>query len=190
MKTIGARGVSGGDATPPNSVHENLSMHRSGPPLTAIDRFLWGQHSHHFPHKHQRPLQNDDQYGANSTYSFVWPNNTTTHQEEASFVDDQCDLLANEDHQVLNWAHQIPTLCSLQKDDNNVQVLGKGTTGAKGVGRRPNKKGSSSSSSSHVSLIKGQWTDEEDRLISNEIKQNYFLLLCIKNAFFIVIYLH
>ncbi|KAF1894807.1 hypothetical protein Lal_00028250 [Lupinus albus] len=141
----------------------NPSMFRSGSSLTAIDRFLWTQQSH-FPQKQQQqPHVNvaknthasafDDEFYrltcsvGGSTYRFVWPNYT----QEGSFYD---EFIANED---LNWSHQFPTLC--QNED--VKVLGKNV---KMVGRRP-KKGS------YVSLIKGQWSEEEDRKLLKLVKQ-------------------
>lgn len=140
----------------------NPSMHRSGPPLTAIDRFLSGQRSH-FPQHHHEAHNIAKNNNANafdkdfcgfssfggSSYGFLWPNT-----QEASFVD---GLLANEE--ALKWrsTHQTPSLC--MKDD--VQVLRKN---AKVVGRRTKKE-------SYVGWIKGQWTDEEDRL--SKLKRIY-----------------
>lgn len=149
MKPIGVR-IGGGD-------NLKITNHSSiGPPLTAIDRFLWGQHNH-FP---QKKLQQnvDDQntysFGCSnaSTYSFMWPNNNNMMSQEASFVD---QLLANEE--VMNWTQQIPSLC-VEKEDA-INGLGKG---AKVVGRRPKKVSS-------FSLIKGQWTDEEDRFCNQTL---------------------
>ncbi|XP_028771446.1 transcription factor MYB119-like [Neltuma alba] len=113
------------DNPPATSMYRRSSSpSSSGPPLSAIDRFLWGQLSH---------------------LSALWPNSDDI---EASLMD---GFIAN------NEAHQmmIPTVLKKQ-----VQVLGKNkATGNTTVaGKRINKKGSSS-----ASLIKGQWTDEEDR---------------------------
>ncbi|KAI9109177.1 hypothetical protein K1719_019800 [Acacia pycnantha] len=94
------------------------SSSSSGPPLSAIDRFLWGQLSH---------------------LSALWPN--SSHDDiEASLME---GFIGNNNN--MNEVHHmmIPTAVL------NKQVQ---------VGKRINKKGSSSSS-----LIKGQWTDEEDR---------------------------
>ncbi|OIW09548.1 hypothetical protein TanjilG_30867 [Lupinus angustifolius] len=142
----------------------NPSMFRSGSSLTAIDRFLWSQQSH-FPQKQQQqPHINvaknthasvfDDEFyrfscsDGGSTYRFVWPSYT----QEGSLYD---EFIENEE--ALNWAQQFPTLC--QNED--VQGLGKNV---KMVGRRP-KKGSP------VSLIKGQWSQEEDRKLLKLVKQ-------------------
>lgn len=146
MKTIVALGscVSGDTM--------KIANHSStGPPLTAIDRFLYGQHSH-YPQKKESQNVDDDHLLANvSTYNFLWSNNST---QESNVVD---HLLANED--VLNWTQQM----CIENED--VNVLGKG---AKVVGAKPRKVSS-------MSLIKGQWTDEEDRFSIYEIKQNCLL---------------
>ncbi|TKY47123.1 Transcription factor MYB98 [Spatholobus suberectus] len=160
MKGIGG---GGGGAIIPIHGCENLrvtnpSMCSAGPPLTAIDRFLWGQQQSHFAQK-QQPQNVANNGHANvldgfacsggSNYKILWPNSA----QEVSFVE---QLLANEE--ALNWTQQVHTLC-LKED---VHVLGKN---AKVVGRRP-KKGSS------VPLIKGQWTDEEDRKLLKLVKQH------------------
>ncbi|XP_054819056.1 transcription factor MYB119-like [Prosopis cineraria] len=123
-----------------------ISMHRSspsssslGPPLSAIDRFLWGQLSH---------LQ-----------SALWPNNICTDEEEieASLMD---GFIANNEA-----AQMIPTVLKKQ-----VQVLGKKASSGNNTmvaGKRSNKKGSSS-----ASLIKGQWTDEEDRKLVKLVREH------------------
>ncbi|XP_061354628.1 transcription factor MYB119-like [Gastrolobium bilobum] len=141
----------------------------SGPPLTAIDKFLGNQQNHFPPKQHpqsppkQHPQSNiaknnhasvfDDEFcsfacSGDSTYKYDLLHNT----QEASFITHH--LLPNEE--ALNWTHQNPTLC--QKD---VQVLG---NNAKVVGRMP-KKGSS------VSLVKGKWSEEEDRKLLKLVEQ-------------------
>nr|KYP60154.1 Transcription factor MYB98 [Cajanus cajan] len=82
----------------------------------------------------------------------MWPNGIT---QEVSLVE---QLLANDHEEALNWSQQVPSLCL--KDD--VHVSGKKNFNV--VGRRP-KKGS-------VPLIKGQWTDEEDRKLLKLVKQH------------------
>ncbi|KAK7387223.1 hypothetical protein VNO78_27830 [Psophocarpus tetragonolobus] len=163
MKGIGG-GVRTGSAIIPLHGCGNIrlshpSMRSVGPPLTAIDRFLLVQQSQ-FSHKQQKP-QNVANNGhasvldasfacsGGSTYNFLWPN--STHQE-LSFVE---HMLANEE--ALNWTQQVPALCL--KDD--VYLSGKNT---KVGGRRPKK-------ASSVPLIKGQWTDEEDRKLLRLVKQ-------------------
>ncbi|XP_028764854.1 transcription factor MYB119-like [Neltuma alba] len=107
-------------------------MYRSVPPLTAIDRFLWGQQAQ------------------NHKTSTMWRNTGGS-----SFIDGF--VLPNE--QALNWTHaQVPALCftnrvSGKHDDDDT------------VGRRISRK------RSRVSLIKGQWTDEEDRKLVRLVNQ-------------------
>jgi len=156
MKSIGG----GGAIIPVNGCGNikvsNPSKCSVGPPLTAIERFLWAQQSH----TTQQPPQNVvnkihasalDGFGG-STYNIVWNNGA----REVNFVE---QLLANE--VALNWTQQVPPLC-LKED---LHVSGKNR---KRVGRRP-KEGSS------VPLIKGQWTEEEDRLRNYENKSTPFI---------------
>ncbi|XP_061376074.1 transcription factor MYB64-like [Gastrolobium bilobum] len=136
-------------------------MYRSGPPLTAIDKFLGNQQNHFLQKRH--PQNNiakknhasvfDHEFcsfacSGDSTYKYLLHNT-----QEASFITHH--LLPNEEA-LMNWTHQNPTLCQ-----NDVQVLG---NNAKLVGRRP-EKGSS------VSLIKGQWSEEEDRKLLKLVKK-------------------
>ncbi|KAI5435214.1 hypothetical protein KIW84_021868 [Lathyrus oleraceus] len=120
-----------------------------GPPLTAIDRFLWGQRNH-------IPQNIDDEncygFGA-STYSYMWPNNNIITQE-ASFVD---HLM--EDEEVMNWTEEIP-LMYVEKED---VINGLGKSVAKVVKKRHKKVSS-------LPLIKGKWSDEEDRKLLKFVK--------------------
>ncbi|XP_027368435.1 transcription factor MYB119-like [Abrus precatorius] len=145
-----------------NNANYNLSVtYRSSPPLTAIERFLRGQHSH-FPHQQQQPqnvARNNDASvfteelcsfsssdGSNS--SFLWPNST-----QECFVD---GLTANEEALMWNNINQSPTLCL-----KDMRLLGKK---ARVVGKRSKKESS-------VFWIKGQWTEEEDRKLIRLVKQ-------------------
>ena len=135
MKTIGSHFGAGDD--------RKMSNHSFiGPPLTAIDRFLWGQRNH-------IPQNIDDEncygFGA-STYSYMWPNNNIITQE-ASFVD---HLM--EDEEVMNWTEEIP-LMYVDKED---VINGLGKSVAKVVEKRHKNVSS-------LPLIKGKWSDEEDR---------------------------
>ncbi|KAF7803309.1 transcription factor MYB119-like [Senna tora] len=118
-------------------------MDPSGPPMTAIDRFLWSQH--HAQNNHLCTFASSTT--PNCNINNMWPN----------FMDDQ---------KVLNWTHtQISTLCL--KEDVQVSAGNKNSNNGKVmVGMRRTKKGSSS-----VSLIKGQWTNEEDRKLVGLVKQ-------------------
>ncbi|XP_058783892.1 transcription factor MYB119-like [Vicia villosa] len=130
-----------------------MANHSSvGPPLTAIDRFLCGQRSH-FPQNIDD--ENFCSFGASSTYSYMWPNSNNMMTQEGGFVD---HLLG--DGEVMNWTQQIPSLC-VEKED---VINGLGNGGAsKVVAKRPKKVSS-------LSLIKGQWSDEEDRKLLKLVK--------------------
>ncbi|KAL1331131.1 hypothetical protein HN51_048375 [Arachis hypogaea] len=165
----------------------NPSMCRLGFPLTAIDRFLCSQQQSQVLHrKHQQ--HNDDDVAKNNNnvsvfdedfhtrfsncyyggasnnpyYKFEWPNCTT--QEASLVVDDDHDhhLLAissADQEEGFNWLQKFLTFCHNKED---VQALGENH---KIRGRNP-KKGSS------ISLIKGQWTPEEDRKLEKLVKQH------------------
>ncbi|KAG2394874.1 Transcription factor [Vigna angularis] len=148
MKDIGG----GGAIIPVNG--SNPSKSSVGPPLTAIERFLWGQQSHSSQQQPQNVANNIhasvlDGFGG-SNYNIFWHNGG----REVNFVE---KLLANE-VEGLNWTQQVPPLC-LKED---LLVSGKNR---KGVGRKP-KEGSS------VPWIKGQWTEEEDRKLVKLVKQH------------------
>lgn len=122
-----------------------LSMYRSsGPPLSAIDRFLCGQQ----PHIHVGQSNHLCSFGSSGTSNYkmnMWPNYT----EGPGFAD---GLLLTNDQEVLNNLTQTQISTLYRKED--MQVSGK--RNGKVVGRR-------SKSVSSESLIKGNWTDEEDR---------------------------
>ncbi|RDX70707.1 Transcription factor MYB119, partial [Mucuna pruriens] len=154
------KGIGGGGAIIPlhgcgNIRVSNPTMCSAGPPLTAIDRFLWGQQSHFHKqqphnvadHSHAGVLDGFVASSGGSAYKFLWPNGT---HHQVSFIE---QIFANEE--ALNWTQQ-----ACLKED--VHVLGKIV---KGVGRRPNK-------GSSVPLIKGQWSDEEDRKLLKLVKQH------------------
>ncbi|KAI4306628.1 hypothetical protein L6164_029889 [Bauhinia variegata] len=134
----------------------NPTVHRHRPPLTAIDRFLWSQQSQFSQEQAQNMAKKSAARvpatgflgftcSSDATLKFMWPNSA----REVSFVNEES----------FNWRHysQAPTLCRKE----NMEDLVKNT---KGVGRR-NKKGSS------VTLIKGNWTEEEDRKLIRLVKQ-------------------
>ncbi|KAF1889987.1 hypothetical protein Lal_00025317, partial [Lupinus albus] len=127
---------------------DSSSMHISCPPLTAIDRFLWNQQAHNMVAKNNNASSaSADEFSVFSSFGglnhrFQWP-----YTQEASFV---YGRLGNEE--ALKWTnmHQTP-----EKQVKSVKVMGRRT-----------KKESSS-----VSLIKGQWSDEEDRKLIKFVKQ-------------------
>ncbi|XP_057754990.1 transcription factor MYB119-like [Arachis stenosperma] len=141
----------------------NNSMCRLGLPLTAIDRFLCSQQQSQVLYNDDSVFDEDFQtrfsncyYGGGSNnpyYKFVWPNCTT--QEASIVVHDN----NNQQEGFNNWLQQFHN----QEDVH--QALGK--TNVKVVGRNPKK-----ASSSSLSLIKGQWTPEEDRKLEKLVKQH------------------
>lgn len=144
----------GGDACEHGNFLSNHPMIcRSGQPFTAIDRFLYG-HNHHFSQtQSQNHAKNKEVHVSDTLFSSFsqylgaigggssWPS-----IPEVSFSD---EFLVNGD-QPLNWMHEGSPNMGLK---GKVEVSGKSS---KGVGKVA-KKGYSEA------LIKGQWTDEEDR---------------------------
>jgi len=108
-----------------------------------MDRFLWGQMIH-YPNHHQNNTSMFPYSYGSSHHEFMWPNT-----QESSFVVD--GVLANEE--ALKWTNfnQTSTLCL-----KDIQGYGENTNI---VGRKTKKE-------THEILIKGQWTNEEDRLNS------------------------
>jgi len=154
MRSIGGPGVIIPFNGCENIRTSNPSKCSVGPPLTAIERFLWGQQNHSTQQQSQNVANNIHASALNgfggSAYNIVWHNGA----KEVNFVE---QLLGNE--VALNWTQQVPPL-SLKED---LYVSGKNR---KGVGRRPKEESS-------VPWIKGQWTEEEDRLINHENNQHH-----------------
>lgn len=157
----GGRGVGGGSD---HFGHQNLPnnhrsiIYRPTPPLTAIDRFLYG-HSHFSTQ--QKYIQNNNDINKETLASTnrlcgVFPPSggaigggvSWSSFQEASFVD---GLLVDGDH-CLNWTYEGNPNEDLNAD-HQVKASGKS---CKGIGKK-SKKGSC------ATLIKGQWTEEEDR---------------------------
>lgn len=121
----------------------NPPIYRPGPPLTAIDRFLYGQN--HF--SQQQQTQNK-QVLVSADNDFINPPfRGAIVQEAVSFVDGFFV-----DGEPLNWMHERNPNMGFKEE---VKIL-VGNKNSKSLGKKA-KKGSSEA------LIKGQWTDEEDR---------------------------
>ncbi|KAJ6299546.1 hypothetical protein OIU76_020501 [Salix suchowensis] len=136
--------------------NRNLQNDRSSiyPPLTAIDRFLFGQ-SHFTPQNIQNKetiVSNNGLCGfcppSGATGAVPWPN-----FQETSFAD---GLFVGGDS--LYWTHEGNPNGGLY---GKVNASGKSS---KGVAKKT-KKGSC------ATLIKGQWTEEEDRKLIRLVKQ-------------------
>lgn len=140
----------GGGGFGHRNLQNNPHIYRPTPPLTAIDRFLWGQS--HFKHQHIQDSERNKEklVSTNGLCSFSSSSGaigavSLPSFQETSFVD---GLFADGDS--LNWTHERNPN-EVLKDE--VKVPGKNF---RGTGKK-GKKGSSSA------LIKGQWTEEEDR---------------------------
>ncbi|KAL6967653.1 hypothetical protein U1Q18_033461 [Sarracenia purpurea var. burkii] len=141
------------------------TLYRPSLPLTAIERFLLG--NNYFSHQHiQNSRQNQGSLTPASGYhgfssaddgaidgyysgGFLW-----SSLPETSFVDGFFP-----GGETLNWTNERNPNVGLNEDHKSG-----GLRNSDGVGKRA--KGASSSS-----LIKGQWTDEEDRKLLKLVKQ-------------------
>ncbi|XP_057418485.1 transcription factor MYB119-like [Lotus japonicus] len=130
---------------------------------SAIDMFLWNQHS---SFSHQPLVENNIArsnnvasvfgeefsnfpFSGGSTQGLLWPNT-----QESCFVD---EFLPKEEPLECTSINQNPMLCMTVMDVTPIN--------GKGVGRRSTKKESS------MPLIKGQWTYEEDMKLISLVNQ-------------------
>ncbi|XP_040994233.1 transcription factor MYB119-like [Juglans microcarpa x Juglans regia] len=161
MEGGGEGTVTGGDACGHGNSPSNYPICRSGPPFTAIDRFLYGHNTHFSQTQTQNHAKNKEVVVSDTVLcsvprswgaiggGFSWPNIPEVNVSDEFFVDGE----------TLNWMHEgSPTMGLKEK----VEVSGKSSS--KGVGKAA-RKGSSEA------LIKGQWTDEEDRKLIRLVKQ-------------------
>lgn len=162
----GGGGFSGSPFHAYKHLHNQNPFYRPGPPLTAIDRFLCGQtHLSHPQYTQDNTNSNQTVPCANGFCSFVqsggavcgegnsWPSINGLYQEAVSFFD---GLFVDDEEQVLNGCDST----SGYKEDHDQAIKAVEDQVYKGlvvVGKRGNKKASSET------LIKGQWTEEEDR---------------------------
>ncbi|KAM7501820.1 hypothetical protein LguiB_000724 [Lonicera macranthoides] len=134
----------------------NYPLYRPSPPLTAIDRFLWDQ-------KEKFLVPENEFFDFSSSCSnydscsngggILWPSGTN----ETIFVD---GLLL--DGETQNWRNDDVNP-NLGLKDSESKLLVEKNCG--GLGKRV--KGGYS-----TNLIKGQWTDEEDRKLVKLVKQH------------------
>ncbi|KAJ8749719.1 hypothetical protein K2173_012270 [Erythroxylum novogranatense] len=141
-------------------LQNHLVTCRPTPPLTAIDRFLWGQKQ-----SIQHPAQNYDRnkatyvspnhqlFGLLSNISAIGGVSCSSFMQETTLVD---DILIDGD--ILNCTFEGHPNLGLNEDHNLEEK------GSKGIGKKA-KKGSC------AALIKGQWSEEEDSKLVKLVKQ-------------------
>ncbi|XP_068339155.1 transcription factor MYB119-like [Pyrus communis] len=154
---------------------QHHSIYKTGPPLTAIDRFLWGSHQSQNNASnidHQKVVFSNELSGFASfcggggaifghEAEASWPNNysITNHLQEPSFVDEL--FLEQGDALMMSWVQeQNPNTTGGFGEEGRVSERS-----CKAVGKR-SKKGLTA-----ATLIKGQWTAEEDRKLIRLVQQ-------------------
>jgi myb proto-oncogene protein len=133
MEEGGGRGVLGN-----GNSQSNPSIYRPCPPLTAIDRFLYGQ-SHFSQQQTQNNAKNKQVLVSDNGFCSFPPFRGAI--VDGFFVDGEVPL---------NWMHERNPNMGFKEE---VKVVGKNS---KSTGKKARK-------CSSEALIKGQWTDEEDR---------------------------
>ena len=162
MERVRGRGGASGYG---NLVCNNNKSHvyKPSPPLSAIDRFLWGQNQYSSLHRQQYPTQNNVNiskgrvlgsttegmlrgfsFSSDAVGGYVagvsWRSNFEESFVDGLFVDGDSHPLADDKNPKIETKEVKVSMESFPK----------------GVGKR-NKKVTS------AALIKGQWTDDEDR---------------------------
>lgn len=125
--------------------YQHHQLYRPGPPLTAIDRFLWSQNNA----KNKEGFISSN--GFSSFGGATGDLQACSNWPPSSLGEASLDELLFLDHgEAMTWPPEKNQNPNMGFKEDQVKV------GSKGAGKRA-KKGSS------VPLIKGQWTDEEDR---------------------------
>ncbi|KAL6275687.1 hypothetical protein ACE6H2_019288 [Prunus campanulata] len=148
--------------------HHHQNIHRPGPPLTAIDRFLWGSQSN-FSHQNNASSK-ENAVSTNGLCGFssfggaigheasCWPSYGAGAQypQEVSFLD---GLLGDHGEALMMaWSGQA-------EQSPNTGFIEEAKVSERRVGKRARK------GLPAAALIKGQWTDEEDRKLIRLVKQ-------------------
>ncbi|KAJ4835432.1 hypothetical protein Tsubulata_039320 [Turnera subulata] len=144
----------------PGNLQPNIPIYRPTPPLTAIERFLWGQS--HFtqqqsvqnsPRNQEMPASDEGLCGFSSVAGAIgsvsWPSFQGTSFSDGIFPEGAS----------FNWTQEISP-----KEGLKAEVVKAPGKAGKGMGKKA-KKGSC------ANLIKGQWTEEEDRKLIRLVKQ-------------------
>ncbi|KAL5750466.1 hypothetical protein ACOSP7_025069 [Xanthoceras sorbifolium] len=149
----------------------NRTLHRPGPPLTAIERFLWGQQSCHFS-KNQSQTQTQNNLMIRSREALVSPKYGLS--AFLSTCNNSGGAIGAYYEDNLYWPKtqetNLPNSCFVDgrnSKEETTKVGSKSTTTLKGKLRANSAK----KSASVAPLIKGQWTDEEDRKLLKLVKQ-------------------
>ncbi|CAL5388576.1 unnamed protein product [Camellia sinensis] len=147
------------------NLQNNLSLYRPSPPLTAIERFLSSKNNH-FSHKQtQNNVHNQGLLVPASVYGGFSSSGGAIGGYSSDFLGPSfsknsfMDGLFH-DSETLKWTYEIDPNMGLREDDKSTE------RNCKRVAKRA-KCGSST-----TTLIKGQWTDEEDRKLLNLVTQH------------------
>ncbi|XP_050369302.1 transcription factor MYB64-like [Argentina anserina] len=135
--------------TPHQRQHQ---LFKPGPPLTAIDRFLWSQNNA----KNKERLMSSN--GVSSFGCAMDDLQACSNWPPSSLGETSLEELFYDPSEAMTWPPEKIQNPNMGFKDDQVKV------GSKGVGKRT-KKGSS------VPLIKGQWTYDEDRKLIRLVKQ-------------------
>ncbi|PRQ18951.1 putative transcription factor MYB-HB-like family [Rosa chinensis] len=147
----GVYGIRNNHIQNPHQHHNQLF--KPGPPLTAIDRFLWSQNN---AKNKERIISSN---GFSSFGGAMGDLHACSNWPPSSLGETSLDELLFLDHgEAMTWPPEKIQNPNMGFKEDQVKV------GSKGVGKRA-KTGSS------VPLIKGQWTDEEDRKLMRLVKQ-------------------
>ncbi|XP_004295744.1 PREDICTED: uncharacterized protein LOC101298695 [Fragaria vesca subsp. vesca] len=134
--------------------HHHHQLFRPGPPLTAIDRFLWSQNN---AKNKERLISSSN--GCSSFGGAMADLQPCSNWPPSSLGEASLDEMLFINHgDAMTWPPEKIQNPNMVFKEDQMKV------GSKGVGKRA-KKGSS------VPLIKGQWTDEEDRKLIRLVKQ-------------------
>ncbi|KAL1147304.1 hypothetical protein V6Z11_A10G045800 [Gossypium hirsutum] len=147
------------------------SLYKSSPPLSAIDRFLWGQTqslSSHSQAAHQRPysIQNNVKINKGTMLGSTADALLRGFSFPSDAIGGYLPRQTNLEESFLDGLFVDGEILALTEDKNPNTEMKASMKGdfPKGVVRR-NKKVAS------AALIKGQWTDDEDRKLKRLVKQ-------------------
>ncbi|KAK0603875.1 hypothetical protein LWI29_009609 [Acer saccharum] len=163
--------------------------HPPGPPLTAIDKFLWRQQSScHFSETQSQTQNNVTMIRNRSSEALLTPNYESsafsTYDNNSSGGDGGA-IFGYNNYEINNlyWPPRstttqealFPKSCFFVVDDDHGRNYNSKEETTRDVSSKSNKQlmttRAKKSASSVAPLIKGQWTDEEDRKLLKLVKQ-------------------